>query len=69
VTRIQAERPKNLGSIPGKGKSFISSVKYQTIWGLHNFLIQWELGAGVKLPDLRLITPRAEGKNELRKMS
>jgi hypothetical protein len=34
VARLRAEQPRNRGSIPGKGKRFVSSLKRQDgFWG------------------------------------
>jgi hypothetical protein len=44
VTRIQAERWKDLDAIPGKGQKFYLSFKVSDHLGPTEFLIRWVLG-------------------------
>jgi hypothetical protein len=52
VTRLQAEWPRNLGSIPGRGKRFISiPQRPDQLWGLLNLVFNW--GGGGHLLEVK----------------
>lgn len=60
---LQAGRPRNQGSVPGKGRRFFSSLEHpDRLWGLPNILYSGYRGAA---PSRRIKWPKHEAINDL----
>ena len=53
ATRLLSRRPRNICSIPGRGKiySLLYRVQTESMWGLPSFIGNWDISPELKLPE------------------